>query len=282
MVSERAGAVLATLALFGSVTSPAAPAKAAAAPRAPFRVGLIGDSGYDDRGQANLLRVREGANSAALAFVVHDGDIWLGGTGCSDERLQQVRDVFDGFRTLVYAPGDNEWQDCPDPAGRLPAIRRLFFSEAKSRGTQPIGQRRQPNFPENARWEHQGVVFATLNVPGPGGGGPAAAANLTWLDAIFDRASSIRAAAVMVVWQDDPTDGSSSALVARLKQRSATFGNPVLLVHGDTHRFRLDNPWKETRNLTRLETFATFTPEWVKVNVNPGRPEVFGVARMRA
>src|SRR5687768_8515522 len=150
MVSKRVGAVLATLALIGSVSAPAPPAKAAAAPRAPFRVGLIGDSGYDDRGQANLLRVREGTNSGALAFVVHDGDIWLGGTRCSDERLRQVREVFDGFRTLVYAPGDNEWQDCPNPDGRLPAIRRVFFAAPVSLGARPIEQRRQPDFPENA------------------------------------------------------------------------------------------------------------------------------------
>jgi hypothetical protein len=247
-----------------------------------FRVGLIGDSGYDDKGVANLLRVREGANAAALAFVVHDGDIWLGGTGCTDERLRQVEAVFAGFRTLIYTPGDNEWQDCPNPDGRLPAIRRLFFSRPTSLGTRPIGQHRQPNFPENARWEHNGIVFATFNVPGPRGGGPAAAANLAWLDETFDRARDVRAAAVMVVWQDDPTDGSSAALVARLRRRSATFRKPVLLVHGDTHRFKLDNPWKDVRNLTRLETFPTFTPEWVKVNVDPARAEVFSVTRMRA
>ena len=282
MVSERAGAALATLALVALVNAPAVPARASASRRTSFRVGLIGDSGYDDQGQVNLHRVRESANAAALAFVVHDGDIWLGGSRCTDERLRQVKTVFDGFRTLVYAPGDNEWQDCPNPDGRLPAIRRVFFSQAGSLGTRSIEQRRQPDFPENARWEHNGVVFATLNVPGPAGGGPAAAADLAWLDATFDRAQAIGAAAVMVIWQDDPTDGSSAPLVARLKRRSATFRKPVVLVHGDTHRFKLDNPWKDVRNLTRLETFPTFTPEWVKVIVDPTRPEVFSFARMRA
>jgi hypothetical protein len=222
-------------------------------------------------------------NAAGLAFTVHDGDIWMGGTTCSDDRLRRIKAFLNGFRTLVYTPGDNEWLDCPQgPNGRLPAIRRIFFSEPRSLGVAPIPQRRQDGTPENARWEWGGVVFATLNVPGPSGGGPAAWANLTWLDKTFDRAEAIGAPAVMIIWQDDPTDGSSPALVARLKKRAAAFRKPVMLVHGDTHRYKLDNPWRDIRNLTRLETFPTFTPEWVKVIVNPASPAVFTVARMRA
>jgi hypothetical protein len=284
MVTPRASAVLAALALAAtaglSTTARAVPPPPAAT---PFRIGLIGDTGYNTEGERNLLRVRERANSAGLAFVVHDGDIWMGGTSCNDDRLRRVKAVLNGFRTLVYTPGDNEWLDCPQgPDGRLPAIRRVFFSQPMSLGTHPIPQRRQADVPENARWEWGGVVFATLNVPGPSGGGPATWADLTWLDKTFDRAEAIRAPAVMIIWQDDPTDGSSPGLVARLRKRAAAFRRPVMLVHGDTHRFKLDNPWKDTPNLTRLETFPTFTPEWVKVIVNPAAPAVFTVARMRA
>jgi hypothetical protein len=85
------------------------------------------------------LCIQEAANSAALAFVVHDGDIWLGGSWCGDERLRQVKGELNGFRSVVYTPGDNEWQDCRNGAdGRLPAIRRIFFSSALSLGTQPV------------------------------------------------------------------------------------------------------------------------------------------------
>jgi hypothetical protein len=283
MVTRRASAVLVVLALIGTAGL-ATVARAAPPPpsTAPFRIGLIGDTGYNAAGEANLLRVRASANSAGLAFVVHDGDTWMGGTSCSDDRLRRVKTVLDGFRTLVYTPGDNEWLDCPKgPDGRLEAIRRLFFARSTSLGTRPIPQRRQGDFPENARWEWGGVVFATLNVPGPSGGGPAAAANRVWLDKTFDRAAEIKAPAVMIIWQDDPTDGSSAGLVARLKKRAAAFRRPVMLVHGDTHRYKLDNPWKDVRNLTRLETFPTYTPEWVKVVVNPASPAVFTVARMR-
>jgi hypothetical protein len=282
MVNQKAAAVLAALAL--ATTNGLTPeAQAAPPPPAVFRIGLVGDSGYNARGQANFMRVRDRANASGLAFVVHDGDIWLGGTSCDDDRLRRVKEDFNGFRALVYTPGDNEWVDCPQgPAGRLEAIRRVFFSEPKSLGTEPIPQRRQADVPENARWEWGGVVFATLNVPGPGGGGPTLRADLAWLDKTFDRAKEIRAPAVMIIWQDDPVDGSSPELVSRLRTRAKAFGQPVLLVHGDTHRYRLDNPWKDTSNLTRLETFPTFTPEWVKVIVKPAGPDVFTIVRVRA
>jgi hypothetical protein len=254
------------------------PVRAAAG---PFQIGLIGDTGYSRGDEGNLLRVRAGANAAGLAFVVHDGDIWKGGTPCTDDRLRQVKAVLNGFTTLVYTPGDNEWQDCPSPDGRLPAIRRVFFSSGMSLGTRPIPQVRQPGVPENARWERAGVVFATLDVPGPDGGGPATSADHAWLDGTFDEAARIKAAAVMIIWQDDPTDGSSPGLVARLRRRAAAFGRPVVLVHGDTHQFRLDHPWKDTPNLTRLETYPGFTPQWVKATVDPASPKVFSFASMR-
>jgi hypothetical protein len=285
MVSSRASTILAALALLVSagLTAVARADPTPAAPAPPFRIALIGDTGYNAEGERNFLRVRESINAANLAFTVHDGDIWMGGTYCNDDRLRQVKRFLNGFRTLVYTPGDNEWLDCPQgPNGRLAAIRRTFFDSDQSLGSAPIPQRRQDGTPENARWEWGGVVFATLNVPGPSGGGPTTQADLVWLDKTFDRARDIKAAAVMIIWQDDPTDGSSPQLVAKLKKRAADFRKPVMLVHGDTHRYKLDNPWREIRNLTRLETFPTFTPEWVKVIVNPASPAVFTVARMRA
>jgi hypothetical protein len=284
MVSGRVVAMLGGLVLVsGAVTAVARAEPPPAAPASPFRIALIGDTGYNAEGERNFVRVRDSINEADPVFTVHDGDIWRGGTPCNDDRLRQVKSFLDGFRTLVYTPGDNEWQDCPQgPDGRLAAIRQTFFSSGQSGGWSPIQQRRQVGTPENARWEWGNVVFATLNVPGPGGGGPTTQADLGWLDNTFDRARDIKAPAVMVIWQDDPTDGSSPELVAKLKQRAAAFGKPVMLVHGDTHRYKLDNPWREIRNLTRLETFPTFTPEWVEVTVDPASPAVFTVARMRA
>ena len=80
MVNQKAKALLVALAL--ATANGLMPDAQAVPPPPPamFRIGLVGDTGYDAQGQANFMRVREQANASGLAFVVHDGDIWLGGT----------------------------------------------------------------------------------------------------------------------------------------------------------------------------------------------------------
>jgi hypothetical protein len=135
--------------MVGGVAVPAVRA-APSPPARTFRIGLIGDTGYKAGDDANLLKVRAGANRSGLAFVVHDGDIQKGDTPCSDKRLRYVKGVFDGFSTLVYTPGDNEWLNCRtegmDPLRRLAALRRAFFGSDRSRGATTLQLERQtPN-----------------------------------------------------------------------------------------------------------------------------------------
>jgi hypothetical protein len=219
--------------------------------------------------------------------VVHDGDVH-GPTGpCTDERLRYVHEVFDGFSVpLVYTPGDNEWADCPGPAGRLAAIRQRFFATGESLGQRRIPLTRQgPPFVENSRWTAGNVVFATLNVPGSTGESPGAeglsAANIAWLHATFDTAEALASPAVMIIWQDDPFDGNSDeALVNALVERARAFAKPVALVHGHSHFYRLMTPWPGAPNLIELQTFALQdTNWWVDVTVDPASPEVFRFAK---
>jgi len=64
--------------------------------------------------------------------------------------------------------------------------------------------------------------------------------------------------------------------VAALKSRAQRFAKPVVLVHGDSHRFTIDHPWPTVPNFTRLETYGdTGTNKWVKATVDPGKPGVF-------
>jgi hypothetical protein len=58
----------------------------------------------------------------------------------------------------------------------------------------------------------------------------------------------------------------------------------VLLVHGDTHFFKLDKPLLKQddliENFTRLETFGSPNVHWVRVTVDPASREVFTVHPM--
>jgi hypothetical protein len=265
----------------GSRPGPSRPI--APAPTGPFEIALIGDTGYSADQDKLLLKTRTAISSRPYAFVAHAGDIQHPDEPCTDERLQYVYEVFDGFTApFVFTPGDNEWADCPHPTERLSAIRQRFFSTDQSLGQHRMMLTRQgAPWVENARWTVGNVVFATLNVPGPTGRQSDAEglsdANIAWLGAAFDAAEAQDSPGVMIIWQDDPFDGNSDRdLENVLISRAREFGKPVVLVHGDTHVYRLGKNWREAPNLIELQTFALEqTDWWVGVRVDPSSAAVF-------
>jgi hypothetical protein len=261
----------------------------APAPTGPFAVALLGDTGYSSSQDRLLLKTRTAISSLPYAFVVHDGDIQHPSDPCADARLEYVHEVFDGFTApFIYTPGDNEWADCSEPAERLEAIRRTFFATDRSLGQRRIPLTRQAApFIENARWTMGNVVFATVNVPGPSGSSSGARglekAALAWIDAAFDAAEAQNSPGVMIIWQDNPLDGPASRAGNRLVARARQFGKPVVLVHGDTHTYRLEKAWRQVPNLIELQTFALEdTDWWVHVTVDPARPEVFSFEKKQS
>ena len=248
----------------------------------------MGDTGYSADQDKLLLKTRTAISSLPYAFVAHDGDIQHPSDPCSDERLGYVHDVFDGFTApFIYTPGDNEWADCSGPAERLDAIRRTFFATDRSLGQRQIPLTRQAApFVENARWTMGNVVFATVNVPGPSGDGGIDAledADEEWLNAAFDAAEAQKSPGVMIIWQDDPFDGSSVEVEEILIRRAREFGKPVVLVHGDTHTYRLEKSWRQAPNLIELQTFALDNTDWwVHVTVDPASSDVFSFEKKQS
>ena len=122
------------------------------------------------------------------------------------------------------------------------------------------------------------------------------AANIAWLSEAFAAAKAQAAIGVVVVTQGDPgfdlpetesVDESTHAGVSgyrnfmkALTLQTEQFKGQVLFVHGDTHFFKVDKPlYSPTRllpNLTRLQTFGSPSLHWVRVDVDPARPQVFG------
>jgi len=123
------------------------------------------------------------------------------------------------------------------------------------------------------------------------------AANIKWLHESFVAAAKQKAKGLVVVFQADPgfdlpeteeLDESQAPQFAgyrnfmqQLVSETEQFKGQVLLVHGDTHFFKLDkplySPTKLLPNLTRLETFGSPSIHWVHVTVDTHRPEVFTV-----
>ena len=287
----------------------------------PFQMALVGDTGYSAEHAQTFDRVVTHMNTFPLAFVAHDGDIKDPLSPCTDSPYNKALTAFNkSAAPLVYTPGDNEWMDCAttskepkDPNAQLAKIRQMFFSSNQSLGANTMTVERQANYPENARWTKSGVVFATINAPGPNDNlpwdvdhpdapeaGPRRVANLEWLNAAFDQAEATNAPAVMIVWQANPWQffaKSWTYMIDVLRSRTEAFGKPVVLVHGDTHVHRIDKGgkanadgspdtnWPAMANFTRVETWASgpaaggvgsIEPaKWIRVNVDPKSPQVF-------
>ena len=276
-----------------------------------FEFALIGDVPYTDEATTNAFpNMIAELNRARLAFVVHDGDIKSGATPCTDELFKQRLQQFQTIKhPLIYVPGDNEWQDCTnnktnrfEPEERLEKLRQLFMAGDRSLGQRTLRLTRQSEKPEfaafreNVRWVRGDILFAGLNLPGSANnyGKPEVAArhaaNMAWLKESFAIATEENRRAIMLVIQANPHFdlGATNKLRAgfneflrELEDQTAAFKKPVVLVHGDSHYFRIDRPLvgrrsgRRIENFTRVETFGYPDVHWIRVRVESGNSDVF-------
>jgi hypothetical protein len=123
------------------------------------------------------------------------------------------------------------------------------------------------------------------------------AANIAWLREGFAEASARKSRGIVVVMQADPgfdlpetesVDESRAPgvsgyrrFIEALVAETERFAGQVLLVHGDTHVFKVDKPlYSPARllpNLTRLQTFGSPSIHWVRVVVEPRTRHVFNI-----
>lgn len=279
-----------------------------------FRFGVLGDTPYFDFEEPMLTRMIDEMDQRTLTFVVHVGDIKSGSDRC-DRVLYENRAAWFGQsrHPFVVLPGDNDWTDCNrasngnyDPLGRLELFRRTFHDGAFGARLAPLEVTRQSSqaefseYAENLRWAIGEVMFVALHVVGSRNNFEQPAefhrrqhANETWLRESFQwaRERSARAAVVMMhantmleMAATDPRRKGYVAITSTLFEAAQTFDRPVLLIHGDTHRYRFDQPLRARslpgtlRQISRLEVHGSPTPAWTEVIVDTGQPEVFSVA----
>jgi hypothetical protein len=214
-----------------------------------------------------------------------------------------------------------------DPLERLATIRAMFYPvPGLSLGAgrkQVLSQSAFAGFEtyvENQLWVEAGTVFVTLHVVGSNNSllpwytddttgtkvdDPARrtaeeaarnAGNLAWLDRAFATATEQSAAAVAVLSQADMWDGAAvdgfDTTVQKLAALTLSFGKPVLLMEGDSHVFKVDNPLAAgdpvhgvttpVPNLTRIVVQGSTTaplPEWVRLHVDAAATPPFSWTR---
>jgi len=287
---------------FAALAAGAALCTVLSASAAEFTFGALGDTPYTWFEEAHFPDLLADLSREDLAFVVHVGDFKSPRAPCSDELFRQRRQWFDLVRhPFIFVPGDNEWTDCRgvqagghDPLERLAKLREEFSAGGESLGQRRIRLARQlPDYPEHARWRHGDVLFVTLNVPGNANNArdmpeefrSRSASLARWLEQSFKFARAERLRAVVLFMQANPWAAPTGRyfgyreLLAALAKEALGYDGEVLLVHGDTHRFRLDSPLRDpasgapVANFTRVEVFGSPGMNWVRIRVmeNAGR-----------
>ena len=272
-------------------------------PPGAFSFALMGDLPYNVLEEAKFEQLlREVDAERDLAFALHVGDFKGAGVPCSDALFEHRRAQFDASRhPFFFVPGDNEWVDCrrPENGGadaleRLARLRQVFFAQPSSLGKRRLAARAQSAclappvegcgcgaHPENLAWSVGTVAFVTLNVAGSENNrgfdrandleaGCRDAANGRWLGAAVERALAEGATELVVIVQANPwwsLHRGHDRFVAQLQEAARRFARPVLLVHGDTHTYRVDHPLP---GITRVETYGSPFIGWVKVTIAPG------------
>jgi hypothetical protein len=281
-----------------------------------FSFAVIGDTPYSFGEEWIFASMLKDIDRENLGFVLHIGDFKSGTSPCSDElfaqRLQQFQSVRHPF---IFVPGDNEWTDChrsgADPLERLAKLREMFYPDDYSLGERKLKLERQSTDPdfaeyrENVRWTFGPALFIGLNIPGSNnnlGRTPQmdaeyerrGAANAAWLAAGFELAQQNGHAAVFIAIQANPrfervsrravdaADGYAQFRQA-LFAHTLAFGKPVILIHGDSHRYRVDHPLVDpatqepVERFTRIESFGSPWVDWIRVSVDPADPKLLTI-----
>ena len=197
------------------------------------------------------------------------------GGGVYNAVTGQIDYVKDSDGNLVDYAGGN-------PVDNLALVRSIFFAnpghtlgggQLKVLSQAQVDNHAHPTdgqYVENVIWQRDGILFVSVNVPGgsnndadPWYSAPTAspqqtteAANRTgaalrWLDRAFSTAGKIHARSVVVMTQADmwDLDGKDAShlvnyepIVSTLASHTLAYGKPVLLLNGDSHIYRSDNP----------------------------------------
>ena len=280
----------------------------------PLSLAIIGDVPYGSAQEASFGELIGAVNAdPSVRGVIHVGDIKSGSTTCSDERFAAVAAALDTFKDpLVYTPGDNEWTDCHrvnngmyDPLGRLDAVRDLFFAHpGTALGGRPKPLDYQADLVENVRWAESRVTFATLHVIGSDNGlapwtglgltAPTAAqaaevaariaADVAWVDQTFDSAEAAGRRGVVLAMQADTwspaPSGAQQAIIDRTAERTRAFDGEVLLLQGDSHVYKVDDPL-DLPNFTRIVVHGETLPfEYLRLTVDPVHDDLFSWTRV--
>ena len=286
-----------------------------AAQAADFNFAVIGQTIGARNDPSPLVQAIADSDADNVAFVIANG-FKRADEACSDQLYESRRDVLGAAKNgLILSLAGADWSECKDAGGhsaaveRLSRVRELFYVDELSFGASKIPVMRQSNavkyrsYAENARWEVDGILFATVNLPAMNNHYRMEAgrnsefedrliATRDWLQRAFAIAARKKMSALVLICDGDPLQkpGAQRALdanakrdgFAEVRQQLTTlagkFAGKVLIVHnrqegGSARTSASAIAWHG--NVGELEVGA----QWVKIGVKEGSQVRFVAAR---
>lgn len=254
----------------------------------------MGDTPYSEQQVQRLDKLIDDVNKEALAFVVHIGDITSGQGPCNNEWFDDRKAQFAKIRhPFVLLPGDNDWTDC-HRTGYAPTERLQYWRGLFCKGRFPAGiERQRGEYCEHVRWAAGGTLFVALNVQGSNNNlGRTAAmdaehlarmkAVLAWIDDSERVMRSRKLTRIVLLMQANPFQqpprgaNGFATLLERVQKLVASNPGAVILVNGDSHQYRDDEPLP---GLRRIEPWGSPLVSWLRGSIAGGQINV-GVAGM--
>lgn len=273
--------------------------------------GVIAPSFKTASSEVALREAIAQSNEAKLAFLVANG-IKANTEPCSDSLYQRRKSLLDGTQnSLIVSIAASDWAGCknaqgkPSEIGRLNRLRELFFADDTSLGGNKMPLARQSDiakfrgYPENARWEVDNVLFATINLPSdnnhylPEAGRNSefedrAIANRDWLARLFTAAKRKKMAGIVLFCDGNPLPVPSRSKISNLKGRrdgfievrqqlselTRKFPGKVLLIHGQNQTkpdASADIVWQGKLGTVGLSS------GWVKLSASKRSPTLFSI-----
>jgi hypothetical protein len=264
----------------------------------PIKLGLFGDMPYGEPPQyyAAILKT---VGESDVDIAGHVGDIKSGSSHCTNETFQARFKEFDELpKPLIYVFGDNEWSDCGreaagrfDPLERLTKLRQMFAATNQTLGRTKLDLERQSadsrfaKYPEHFRMVAKGHVIAGIHIVGDSNNFGAndeeararEAAVTSWLEGLPEYARTTQAGGIVLLghanprFEDDNAKGFAGVKRA-LRALAKNFKGPIVFVHGDTHKFRFDQPLRDVGlivpNFYRLEVHGAPDIYWTQLIVD--------------
>ncbi|MFT5466151.1 MAG: cyanophycinase [Verrucomicrobiales bacterium] len=220
---------------------------------------------------------------ADLPFAIHVGDIKSGTTPCVQEVYEKVSGMLAKSKVPIFIiPGDNEWNDCADPAAAW-ELWVKHFDRFEERWELPFKVERQDDPAPSFAFVHEQVLFIGLCVVGGRVHSPDEwmkrhAASLTFVKSQFAKhGSEVKAA---VVFGHAKPAKSQADFFTPFSEAAGAFEKPVLYLHGDGHVWLHDHPF-ESQNILRVQVDQGRLGPPVMVSVSEDAVSPFQFDRQR-